>query len=196
MINVTLWGRAWQWITSYGYLLNSWWLKAVVCSFEEEVWIRREGLHWQFFFSMLKQTKWTNCLYFLWLNKRADLKGQHNVILFCFVYLWRTLPPFQLQTVFWRTYFPLRTACFIQLLEKMNMFEFVLLPHWYFKYYSSEFEILLQHHIVPLLVLSFFNWMDYSTVMSCSELTRLFSRFFFSCFFFHLVIMSTLLKST
>ena len=34
-------------------------------------------------------------------------------MLFYFVYIWRTLPlkPFQLQLVFWITYFPLRRAC-------------------------------------------------------------------------------------
>ena len=33
------------------------------------------------------------------LNKQNDLKGQHSFILLQFVYMWRTLPPFQLQTV-------------------------------------------------------------------------------------------------
>ena len=28
------------------------------------------------------------------LNKQAELKGQHSVLLFIFVYMWRTLPPF------------------------------------------------------------------------------------------------------
>ena len=32
-------------------------------------------------------------------------------ILFCFVYICRTLTPFWLQTVFWGTYLPLRAAC-------------------------------------------------------------------------------------
>ena len=31
-------------------------------------------------------------------------------MLFYFVYMWRTLPPFQLRTVFWGPCFPLRTA--------------------------------------------------------------------------------------
>ena len=30
---------------------------------------------------------------------------------FDFVYIWRTLPPFKLQTVFWGTRIPGRTAC-------------------------------------------------------------------------------------
>ena len=28
------------------------------------------------------------------LNKQTDLKGHHSFMLFCFVYMWRTLPPF------------------------------------------------------------------------------------------------------
>ena len=28
------------------------------------------------------------------LNKQAELKGQHSVLLFIFVYMWQTLPPF------------------------------------------------------------------------------------------------------
>ena len=32
--------------------------------------------------------------------------------------MWRTLPPLQLQTVFWEPYFPLKTACYVQLWEK------------------------------------------------------------------------------
>ena len=41
---------------------------------------------------------------FSWLNKlkkQTDLKGQHSVILFNIVNIWRILPPFSLQTVFW-----------------------------------------------------------------------------------------------
>ena len=38
---------------------------------------------------------------FVFMTKQTDLKGQHNITLFYFVYMWRTLPPFQLQTVFW-----------------------------------------------------------------------------------------------
>ena len=60
------------------------------------------------------QTKWTNSL-FSWPNKQmskqTDLEGQESFKLFYFVYMWRTLPPVKLQTVFWGPYFPLRTAC-------------------------------------------------------------------------------------
>ena len=45
------------------------------------------------------------------LNKQTELKGQHSFILFYFVYMWQTLPLFQLRTVFCGPYFPLRTAC-------------------------------------------------------------------------------------
>ena len=36
-----------------------------------------------------------------WQTKQTDPKGQHNLMLFHFVYMWRTPPPFQLQKVFW-----------------------------------------------------------------------------------------------
>ena len=35
------------------------------------------------------------------LNQPSDVKGQNIFILFYFVYMWRTLPPSQLQTVLW-----------------------------------------------------------------------------------------------
>ena len=34
---------------------------------------------------------------FFCMNKQTDLEGQHNLILFYFVYMWWTLPPFELQ---------------------------------------------------------------------------------------------------
>ena len=40
-----------------------------------------------------KQSKQT----LLWMQ--TDLKGRHDFILLYFVYMWRTLPPFQLQTM-------------------------------------------------------------------------------------------------
>ena len=54
----------------------------------------------------------TDCLCLNKLNKQTDLKGQHNVILFYFVYMWRTLPPFQLQAS-GELIFTLRTACLL-----------------------------------------------------------------------------------
>ena len=49
-------------------------------------------------------------LLFPWLKLQSDLKGQHDFMLFYFVYMSWTLPPFCL-LVFWGPYFPLRTAC-------------------------------------------------------------------------------------
>lgn len=40
------------------------------------------------------------------LKKQTDFKGEHN-------YMWWTLSPLWLQTVFWGPYFSLRTACLI-----------------------------------------------------------------------------------
>ena len=42
---------------------------------------------------------------------REEILGQHRFILLYFVYMWRTLPPYELHTVFWGPYFPLRTVC-------------------------------------------------------------------------------------
>ena len=56
---------------------------------------------------MLKQTKQANSL-FSWmnkLNKQTDIKRQHRFILFYFVYVWRTLPPFLASNSFLGTSF-------------------------------------------------------------------------------------------
>lgn len=63
------------------------------------------------------------CDWINWINK-LTLKGQHNSILFCFVYMCWTLPPFPLQTVFLGPHFPLRTVWYvnIKILEAPGMF--------------------------------------------------------------------------
>ena len=62
-------------------------------------------------------------------NKHTDLTGQHNFIQFYFAYMWRTLPPFELQTEFWGTLFSSESSLLTQLWEKINISEFVLIPH-------------------------------------------------------------------
>ena len=64
------------------------------------------------FFSSLTETRWKQPNFaapefmFLCINRRqTDLKGRHGFILFYFVYMWRTLPPSQLQTVQWGGFF-------------------------------------------------------------------------------------------
>ena len=55
------------------------------------------------------------------LNKlilQTYLEGQHSFMLFCFVYVWRALPPLQLQTSFWGTVFSSQNSLFIQLRKK------------------------------------------------------------------------------
>ena len=42
-----------------------------------------------------------------WLIRQTELKGQHSFMLFYFVYMWWTLPPFF--KLFWRPYFRLTT---------------------------------------------------------------------------------------
>ena len=54
------------------------------------------------------------------LNKQTDLKAQHNLTLIYFVYMWRTLPPFQLPTVFWDLVF-LWEQLVYSLMEKINI---------------------------------------------------------------------------
>ena len=63
---------------------------------------------------------------FLWLNEQTELKGQHNLIQFYFVYIWRTLPPFSFTQCsgdliwLWEQLF-----CF-SYGKKLNISEFVL----------------------------------------------------------------------
>ena len=64
-----------------------------------------------------QKKKQTNSLSFHDCKDKLTLKGQqHNFVLFHFVYIWRTLPPKQLQTMFWGPYSALSS-------------EFVLQPH-------------------------------------------------------------------
>lgn len=77
----TLW---WVLIATYAWgvaviLLTFLRLKDAVCSFGGELW-RERNLLW---FFMAKE-----------INKQTDLKRQHSFVLFYFVNMWRTLPPF------------------------------------------------------------------------------------------------------
>ena len=73
-------------------------IKGAICGFQEE----KDLL---FFFppklNKLSLFPWLNKL-----NKLTGLKGQHNFRLFYFVFMWRTLPSFQLQTGLLGPYFP------------------------------------------------------------------------------------------
>ena len=87
-------------------------LKGALCSFGKDI-LFRERSSFSYFFFLNKLNKQTLFLFSQQnkLNKLADLQGQHNSMLFYFVHMWRTPPPFSLQTVFWGPYFPLRAAC-------------------------------------------------------------------------------------
>ena len=65
-----------------------------------------------------------DCIVFMFNKLNKQTAFTRSLTLFYIVYIWRTLPPLQLQTVFWGLYFPLRTGCFPQL------YEFVFPPHW------------------------------------------------------------------
>ena len=58
-------------------------------------------------------------------------------IQFCFVDIWRTLPSFQLQPMYWGPYFTVRAACYFNYRNKS--FEMVLLPHLYSLFLSLNF---------------------------------------------------------
>ena len=60
-----------------------------------------------------KKNKKPLLCFYVWMNqiKKTDLKGQCNLVLFYVVYMWQTLPPFSIQTVFWGLDFPPRAAC-------------------------------------------------------------------------------------
>ena len=62
-------------------------------------------------FSMLHLNRLNRFPSVSWLNKQTELKEKHIFILFYLVFMWRTLPPSQFQTLFWGHYSPLRTAC-------------------------------------------------------------------------------------
>ena len=68
-------------------------IKGALCCCGDKILIERErsSLTYLVFDAL------TSCLNKL--NKQTDLKVRHNFVLFYFVYLWQTLPPFQLQTV-------------------------------------------------------------------------------------------------
>ena len=66
------------------------------------------------------------------MNQQTDLKGQHNFMLFYFVYMWRTLPSFVALALCSGDLIILlpRTAClFTDGEKKKYLFSFVLLPH-------------------------------------------------------------------
>ena len=87
-------------------------LKGASCSFGEE----DKDLHWFFFFFFW----WHDKLFSnkLSLFSRLNKLNKHNFTLFCFVYMWRTLPPCSLQTQFWGPLFSSENSLFIQLWEK------------------------------------------------------------------------------
>ena len=75
----------------------------------EDILTRREYI---FLFCLNKLNKQVSL--FSWLNKlnkQTDLKGQHCFILFYFVHMWRTLPPFLASNRVLGPYFPSRTSC-------------------------------------------------------------------------------------
>ena len=72
-------------------------------------------------------------------NKACVLK-EHSVVVwkknnekFFFVYMWRTLPPFQRQTVRWDLIF-LWEQLVYSVIGEINISEFALLHRWYCKY--------------------------------------------------------------
>ena len=89
--------------------------KGALCSFSEDVLMKSK---WSSFVFLQRNT----FSMFPWLNKQTDLKRQHSFILFYFVYMWRTLPPFYLQTVFCE-------QLVSSVMEMINITDFVLLPH-------------------------------------------------------------------
>ena len=62
----------------------NWVIKCALCSFEEDILVRRERTSLTDFCLCIK-------ILFLWLNKQTN---KHNFLRFCIVYIWRTLPPF------------------------------------------------------------------------------------------------------
>ena len=79
----------WPLRTVYYKIIKSVKNKGALCSSGEEIYIKSERSLLTVFTA--KQTKSTNtCCFHDWI----DLKGEHDLILFYFVYTWRTLPPF------------------------------------------------------------------------------------------------------
>ena len=50
-------------------------------------------------------------------------------MLFCLVYMWRTLPYFQLQTEFWGHQLPLRTACLLSYRKHNHISQFLIITY-------------------------------------------------------------------
>ena len=85
-------------------------VKGALWSFLGETSVRREK--WLFIdFFMLRLNRLNRFPSVSWLNKQTELKEKLIFILFYLVFMWRTLPPSQFQTLFWGHYSPLRTAC-------------------------------------------------------------------------------------
>lgn len=91
-------------------------------------------------------------------------------MLFHFVYMRRTLPPFQLQTVFWGAYFRLRAACLVSHMSEFVNYSIIVL-FWVFLF-------LLQNHNVSLFKRKHPNWSvcvgDSSRCKSFSEMFPVF----------------------
>ena len=96
------------WIWGAGLISASgvWWDTLKVQSVVwETFWTAGKYLCFLFFlFSFFNAVKQTLCVHG-WINCINKLTLKDNMILFYFVYMWRTLPPFWLQIVFWGPYF-------------------------------------------------------------------------------------------
>ena len=97
-------------------------------------------------------------------------KGKHSFILCHFVYMWRTLPPFSFQAVFWGPYFPLRTTCLISggnyqyfwvciitslILEEALM---LLITPMLFFLWRTKVSVLKSYHFRVFFFAIDFNW--------------------------------------
>ena len=96
------------------------------------------------------------CLYKM--NRQTDLKGQQNFILFYFDQMWRTLPPFWLQTVF---------SDFVFLWEQLVLFCYVI---WIITSLISEYRFWVwKLHTDPLRCELFLHGQDISPLVSYSQ---------------------------
>ena len=98
--------------------------KGVVLSFKDAAWS-----YWEYIL-FRREKCWSPCLTNWYkLSKQTNLKGKHNFIVFYFVYMWRTLPPF------W-------------LLWGRLIYSVMEIPRPYCKHYPLQaFEFLFQNYI-------------------------------------------------
>ena len=91
-------------------------------------------------------------------------------------YIWRTLPPLYLQTVFWAPYFRLRTTCLFPygFFFYIHISELVLSPHYYCKYHKSVSEFFSPNqHSAPF---SGQTWDTAPVNTSCTIVTQTSTR--------------------